>query len=91
MPEVWTLDCDKQRYGLNVLPKMQPKLCLSPHPSHGRRREVRLFEQADGKGKAGRHAYHKHLKKGKVRKERRKANKDPEAQPAYKKFKGYEL
>jgi hypothetical protein len=52
---------------------------------------VRLFEQADGKGKAGRHAYHKHLKKGKVRKERRKANKDPEAQPAYKKFKGYEL
>lgn len=46
-------------------------------------------EQADGHSKRG-SAYHQWLKKQKARFERHKAKRDPEAQPAYGKYKGYE-
>ena len=48
----------------------------------------KMFEQADGS--SGGH-YHRWLKKQKTRTERRRAKKDPESQPAYGKYRGYEL
>lgn len=49
-----------------------------------------LGEQADGKSKRG-NGCHQFLKKRKHRIERRKAKKDPESQPTYTKYKGWEL
>lgn len=46
-------------------------------------------EQADGLSKRGK-GYHQFLKKRKRRLERRRANVDPETQPAYRKYKGWE-
>lgn len=48
-----------------------------------------LGEQADGKSKR-KNDYHSFLKKSKNKKERRKCNIDPEVQPTYGKYKGYE-
>ena len=47
-----------------------------------------LPEQADGKRTRG--AYHRRLKRRKIRQERRKSKADPEAAPTYKKYQGYE-
>lgn len=48
---------------------------------------MRLCEQADGpSGK-----WHSYLKKLKRRTERRRAKRNPECIPAYKKYRGYEL
>jgi len=44
-------------------------------------------EQADGSACS----WHRCLKKKKIRNERRKAKRNPECQPAYRKFSGYEL
>jgi hypothetical protein len=48
-----------------------------------------LGEQADGSSRR-KGGYHQLLKKLKNRLERRKAKKNPEAQPTYKKYKGWE-
>lgn len=45
------------------------------------------IEQADGSGGS----WHRCLKKRKLRKERRRAKKNPECQAAYRRYKGYEL
>jgi hypothetical protein len=45
-----------------------------------------MVEQADGSSGG-----HRWLKKEKARTERRRAKKDPESQPAYGKYRGYEL
>ncbi len=45
------------------------------------------IEQADGSGGS----WHRFLKKKKLRNERRRAKRNPECQPAYRKFSGYEL
>lgn len=50
---------------------------------------MKLVEQADGKSKRA-NGYHKHLKRQKVKAERRRAKADPECQPAYRKYKGWE-
>lgn len=50
---------------------------------------VRLEEQADGKSKRG-NGYHQYLKRSKHRAERRRAKADPECQPAYGKYAGWE-
>jgi hypothetical protein len=49
----------------------------------------RLGEQADGKSKR-KNDYHSLLKKNKNKSERRRAKLDPETQPAYGKYKGWE-
>lgn len=49
-------------------------------------RKARAVEQADGD--EGR--YHRSLKKQKRRSERRRAKHDPECEPGYKKYYGYE-
>jgi hypothetical protein len=46
---------------------------------------MRKTEQADGSGKG-----HTQRKKWKCRTERRRAKKDPESQPGYGKYKGYQ-
>jgi len=48
-----------------------------------------LGEQADGKSKR-KNDYHSFVKKSKSRMERRKSNRNPEEQPTYNKYKGYE-
>ncbi len=48
-----------------------------------------MVEQADPKHEKP-NAYHQHLKREKIRKERRKAKRDPEAPPTYGKYRGYE-
>jgi hypothetical protein len=47
--------------------------------------------QADGSSHGHNSSLHRGLKKWKVRKERRKAKRDPETPPGYGKYKGYEL
>lgn len=49
----------------------------------------RFCEQADGRNKGPR-SYHAYLKKNKRRMERRKAKINPEVQPGYGKYRGYE-
>jgi len=46
-------------------------------------------EQADGKSKRG-DGYHQFLKRRKNRIERRKAKRDPDATPTYRRYSGYE-
>jgi len=46
------------------------------------------IEQADGYSGG---SWHRFLKKRKLRKERRRAKKNPECQSAYRRYKGYEL
>jgi hypothetical protein len=50
---------------------------------------MKNVEQADGKSKRG-DGYHQFLKRQKRRLERRRAKQDPEAQPTYGKYAGYE-
>lgn len=49
------------------------------------------IEQADGWNRGRKSGYHQWLKKHKRRQERRRAKKDPQCVPAYKKYNGYEL
>ena len=52
----------------------------------------KLLEQADGRSKRSlrRGDYHRHLKKAKIRHERRRANQDPECAPLYGRYAGWE-
>ncbi len=51
--------------------------------------KISLGMQADGRSKrAGQ--FHQFVKKAKLRKERRRANKDPETPPTYGKYRGWE-
>lgn len=52
--------------------------------------KIKFVEQADGKSKRS-NMYHSLLKRQKARAERRRAKADPECQPAYRKYKGWEL
>lgn len=50
-----------------------------------------MIEQADARGPLwAKGAYHRHLKRANLRKERRRARLRPECVPAYRKFCGYE-
>jgi hypothetical protein len=49
----------------------------------------RLVEQADGRWQRNR-LYHKLLKRMKIRVERRRARRNPECQPAYGRYNGFE-
>lgn len=51
--------------------------------------KTRNTEQADAKGKL-KGAYHRYLKRHKVRIERQRAKRDPECAPCYGKFSGWE-
>lgn len=56
-------------------------------------KRINKVMQADAKGPLWNHGhrgYHRFLKRRKVRLERRRANADPECQPAYGKYAGYE-
>lgn len=52
-------------------------------------REMINCEQADGKSQRG-GGYHQFLKRRKNRVERRKAKRDPEAAPTYRRYAGWE-
>ena len=54
---------------------------------------MKLLEKADGKGIDNKHGrnYHRHLKLSKRRLERRRAKQQPECQPAYGAYRGWEL
>lgn len=51
----------------------------------------RLYEQQDGRSKDRRSKTAKQLRRYKHKTERQKARKDPEVEPAYNRYRGWEL